>query len=67
MDLDQEEEAKNIFKGTSLKIMSTENELKVWNKVISLCDNSLSKYDTDLETDNGLLEMDDNEHNLSNN
>ena len=58
---------KNVFKGTSLKIMNTQNELKVWNKIISLVETSLSKYDTDLVTDNEILEMDDIEHNLSSN
>ena len=56
-----------MFKGTSLKVINTKNELKVWNKVISLVETSLSKYDTDLEVDNGLLEQDDNEHMLSSN
>lgn len=56
-----------MFKGTSLNVISTKNELKVWNKIIGLANLSLEKYDTGLEVDEGLLEMDDKEHNLTSN
>jgi protein-histidine N-methyltransferase len=56
-----------VFKGTSLNVISTKNELKVWNKIIGLVNLSLEKYDTGLEVDEGLLEMDDKEHNLTSN
>lgn len=56
-----------MFKGTSLNVISTKNELKVWNKIIGLVNLSLEKYDTGLEVDEGLLEMDDKEHNLTSN
>ena len=41
------EDIKSCFKGTSLKVISTENETRVWNKIIGLVNNSLVKYDTD--------------------
>lgn len=66
-DSDDNQDIKDVFKGTNLKVISTKNELKVWNRVIQLVEESLSKYDTDLETDNMLLEKDDEEHNLTSN
>ena len=66
-DSDDNQDVKDVFKGTSLKVINTKNELKVWNKIIFLVDVHLSKYDTNLETDEGLLEMDDKEHNLHSN
>jgi len=54
-----------VFKGLSLKVISTKNELRVWSKITAIMSESLSKYDTSLEVDEGLIEMDDKEKNLS--
>lgn len=54
-----------MFKGTSMNSINLENETKVWLRIQSLVNESLSKYPTNLEEDNSILEKDDKEKTLT--
>ena len=55
------------FKAKNIKPWGYENEIKVWLKIDSLVEVSLSKYDTTYQEDLDLLEKDDQEKFLTNN
>ena len=54
-----------MFKGTSLKPFNLENELKVWETVKTLANESLILYPNSLEDDEALLKKDDSKHMFS--
>lgn len=57
----------NVFKGTTIRPMSIENEVKVWNRIIQACTVQLDKYPTSYEEDLKLLEEDEKETKLTQN
>jgi hypothetical protein len=57
----------DIFKGTQVKAMSLEQEVKVWEKVRELCEDQLAKYPTSLKADLELLEKDEASQKLTSN
>lgn len=57
----------DVFKGTSMKFISIENEVLVWKKVIELCKASMSAYETTYEEDQRMIDEDDKEPKLTQN
>jgi len=50
-----------VFKGTNLKFITIDLEVKVWKKVAEACNKSLDLYPTSYQFDLDLLEADEKE------